>query len=265
MTVHHVGPEFVSGSGRLSAAAIAKRQGLTAAVWRGFNFQEARDNPGYGFFHRERFLEGVDAFTLTQATTGTALPIAGPDGFGTLLELDCNSNTVGQGVQVQYKGLLVNPVAGMDIMFDVMCRARDLSTTGVQNFLGLSDVDTTIHASAVPTTGDKIGFASTSAAMTNKFVAGASAVPTASSGTTYSWIDGDVTNNGTEWFNLAFLLKVGESLEVYVDGVKFAHDLPTTTHPAAAICPSFVCQNAATNIDSIIELAEFSFGYKYPA
>ena len=273
MAVYHVGPELVSGSARLSAASLAKRQGLTAAVWRNFNFLEATTDPGYGFFHLEKWRSGSatgtasfgDALYSTQATAGTCNLITGPDGFGSLLELDCNSNTVGQGIQVQARGLSVNPVAGMEIMFDTMVRARDLSTTGHQYFIGLSDFDTTIHASAVPTTGDKIGFASTTPAMTGKFVSGTSAVPTVSTGTTHTWIDGDVTSDGTEWFNLAFKLRVGEWLEVYVDGVKFAHDLATSTHPAAGVCPSFVCQNAATNIDSIMEVAYYAFGYKYPA
>lgn len=274
MAVYHVGPELVSGSARLSAASLAKRQGLTAAVWRNFNFQEAMTDPGYGFFHLEKWRGGSaiagtpsygDPLYSTQATAGTCNLIAGPDGFGSLLELDCNSNTTGQGIQVQARGLSVNPVAGMEIMFDTMVRARDLSTVGLQNFIGLSDFDTTIHASTVPTTGDKIGFASTSAAMTEKFVSGTSAVPTVSSGTTHTWIDGDVTSDGTEWFNLAFKLRVGEWLEVYVDGVKFAHDLAVSTHPAAAICPSFVCQCPNTNIDSILEVAYYAFGYKYPA
>lgn len=268
MPVHKIGPEFVSSTGRLSAASIAKRQGLTGPAWRTFNVEQALEDPSYGRFHLERFDEGVDAFTLTQVAAGTVVPIAGPDGFGSLLELDCNSNTVGQGVQIQYKGLLVNPVAGMEIVFDVMARARDLSTTGFQHFLGLSDVDTTINANGsppVPTTGDKIGFASITTNLVAEFVSGASAVPTVATGTPHTWVDGDVTSDGTEWVNLAFRLKVGESLEVYVDGVKFAHDLATTTHPAAAICPSFVCQNAATNIDSILELAYFAVGWKYPA
>lgn len=265
MPVHHVGPEFVSGSARLSAATLAKRQGLNAAVWKTFNFTQAQEDPGYGYFNLNRWQAGIGMATTTQATTGTATIIAPPDGFGALLELDSASNTTGQGINVQFKNELVNPVAGMEIMFDTMVRARDLSTVGLQNFIGLSDVDTTIHASAVPTTGDKIGFASTSQAMTEKFVAGTSAVPTVSTGTTHTWIDGDVTSDGTEWFNLGFKLRVGELLEVYVDGVKFAHDLATTTHPAAAVCPSFVCQCPNTNIDSILEVAYYAFGYKYPA
>lgn len=270
MSIFKIGPEFVTDStttagARLSLASVAKRQGLTGKAWRTFNIEQAKQDPSYGFFHLERFGEGVDAFTLTQAISGTALPIAGPDGFGTLLELDSNSNTVGQGVQVQYKGMLVNPVAGMEIVFDVMCRARDLSTTGLQTFLGLSDVDTTIHASALPTTGDKIGFASITTNMILEFVQNASGVPAAATGTPHTWIDGDVTTDGTEWVRLAFRWIVDDHVEVYVKGVPFASDLAISTDPAAAVCPSFVCQVAATNIDSILELAYFAFGWKNPA
>ena len=267
MPVAHIGPEFVTDStttpgARLTAAAVAKRQGLCGAVWKGFNIEQAMQDPGYGRFHMERFDAGVDAFTLTQATAGTAVPIAGPDGFGSLLELDCNSNTVGQGVQIQYKGLLVNPVAGMEIMFSTMCRVRDISTTGLQTFLGWSDVDTTIHASAVPTTGDKLGFYSITTNKILEFGMGASAVPTNATGTPHTWIDGDVTTDGTEWVNLDILWRVDEFVRPYVDGVPFASDVAIASDPAAAVCPSFVCQNAATNVDSILELAYFAVGWK---
>jgi hypothetical protein len=270
MSVAIISRELVTDStttpgARLTAAAVAKRQGLTGQVWSGFNAQQALLDPGYGSFHLERFRSGVDAFTLTQATTGTAVPIAGPDGFGALLELDAASNTVGQGVQIQYKGLLVNPVAGMEIMFETMARVRDISTTGIQHFLGLSDVDTTIHASALPTTGDKIGFASITTNLISEFVMNASGVPAAATGTPHTWVDADVTSDGSEWAHLAFKWKVDEYVRVFVNGAEFGNDLAISTDPAAAVCPSFVAQVAATNVDSIMELAYFAFGYKYPA
>jgi hypothetical protein len=265
MAVYHVGPELVSGSGRLSAAAIAKRQGLTAAIWKGLNFSEARSDPGYGYFNLNKWQAGIGQATATQATAGTAALIAGPDGFGALLECDSGSNTVGQGINVQFKNELVNPIAGMEIMFEAMCRVRDISTTGLQHFIGLSDVDTTIHASALPTTGDKIGFASITTNLISEFVMNASGVPAAATGTPHTWIDGDVTTDGTEWVNLGFRWRVDEVVEPYVNGVLFASDLAISTDPAVSVCPSFVCQVAATNVDSILEVAYYAFGYKYPA
>jgi hypothetical protein len=272
MPVAHIGPEFVSGSARLSAAALAKRQGLTGEIWKGLNKERALVDPGYGFFHLERWRSGSGATTATmgdplyatQATTGTCNLIAGPDGFGSLLELDCNSTTAGQGIQVQARGLSVNPVAGMEISFEAMCRARDLSTTGVQHFIGLSDLETTIHASGVPTTGDKIGFASITNNLISEFVMNTSGVPAAATGTPHTWIDGDVTSDGTEWVKLGFLWRVDEFVRPFVQGVEFSSDLAISTDPAAAVCPSFVCQ-ANTSIDPILEIAYYAFGYKYPA
>jgi hypothetical protein len=265
MTVAHIGPEFVSGSAILTAAQRAKRQGLTAEIWKGLNFNQAQQDPGYGYFNLNKWQAGIGAATATQATAGTAALIAGPDGFGALLECDSNSNTVGQGINVQFKNELVNPVAGMEVSFEAMCRVRDISTTGLQHFIGLSDVDTTIHASALPTTGDKIGFASMTTNLISEFVMNASGVPAAATGTPHTWIDGDVTSDGSEWVKLGFLWKVDEYVRPFVQGVEFSSDLAISTDPAASVCPSFVCQVAATNVDSILEVAYYAFGYKYPA
>ena len=74
-----------------------------------------------------------------------------------------------------------------------------------------------------------------------------------------------MTSDGSEWVKLGFLWRVDEFVRPFVQGVEFSSDLAISTDPAAAVCPSFVCQVAATNVDSILEVAYYGFGYKYPA
>ena len=103
--------------------------GLTGKLWRGIDRSVGTVDPITGFFHVERGQGGVGAFTSTQATTGTALFIANPTtGLGSVLELDSNSTTNTQGIQVQYPGLGVNPKDGMIICWETMLQGKDIAT-----------------------------------------------------------------------------------------------------------------------------------------
>ena len=100
--------------------------------------------PMNGFFHVERGQGGVGAFTSSQiGAVGTALFIANPiSGLGSVLELDCATNTDGNGIQVQYPGLGVNPKDGMIICWETMVQLKDIATTGPELFLGMATLGT---------------------------------------------------------------------------------------------------------------------------
>jgi hypothetical protein len=238
--------------------------GLTAKLWRGIDRSRGATDPLTGFFHVERGQSGVGAFTSTQATTGTALFVASPTtGIGSVLELDCNSNTDGQGIQVQYPGLGVYPKDGMVICWETMVQLSDIATTGPEFFAGLATLDPAIIASDAMDVSDWIGFLELGGAATTVVNFGVEDGSQDISATTaHTFVDGAVTTDGTAWVRLGFRWEVGTKLEAYVNGAEIStSDVAESNAPDGAIVCSYVCQCGGTNIDSIARVAYTAFGY----
>lgn len=258
MTIGHIGPEFVSGSAVLSAAALAKRQGLCSEAWRNFNFDAARNDPGYGAFYLNRG-EGSGAYTATKTGSATDAYIAGPSGFPSLLELDAVSTTNGQGINVQYKGQGCFPTSGMVIAGSLMCRFKDIATAP-EFLFGHASISTAAIASDVVAAADWAGFLSLSGGT----IVWASDDGTQDTGATtlHTMVDGVSTTDGTEWVNLDYRWEVGVGFEVYVNGVQFdVSDVAITAEPDGFVVPTIVFQTNGTT-DPILEVAYSAFGYK---
>lgn len=236
--------------------------GLTAKLWRGIDRSRGATDPMTGFFHVERGQSGVGAFTSTQATAGTALYIASPTtGLGSVLELDSNSTTNTQGIQVQFPGLGVNPKDGMVIGWETMIQLKDIATAP-EFFAGMATLDTTLIASGAISASDWIGY--------YDVAGGATCVPKfgvedgsqdISATTAHTFVDGDVTTDGTAWARLGFRWEVGTKLEAYVNGSLIdASDVAESNAPDGPIVCSYVMQTNGT-VDPIALVAYTAFGY----
>jgi hypothetical protein len=251
-----IGPSFLTSQ--------TADPGLTPKLWRGIDRSRGTTDPINSFFHVERGQGGVGAFTSTQATTGTALYKASPTtGLGSVLELDADSNTDGQGIQVQYPGLGVTPKDGMIICWETMMQAKDIATTGPELFAGLATLDTTIIASDAMSAADWIGFIDLGGTTTATLKFGVEdGTQDVSAITAHTLVDGDVTTDGTAWFRVGFRWEVGTKLEAYVNGSLIdSSDVAESNAPDGAIVCSYVCQCGGSNIDSIALVAYTAFGY----
>lgn len=249
-----IGPNFLTSQ--------TADPGLTPRLWRGIDRSRGATDPMNGFFHVERGQGGVGAFTSTQATAGTALFIANPTtGLGSVLELDSNSTTNAQGIQVQYPGLGVNPKDGMVICWETMMQGKDIATAP-EIFFGMCSLDTTIIASGAMSAADWIGFLDVAG--------GATCVPKfgvedgsqdISATTAHTLVDGDVTTDGTAWFRAGFRWEVGTKLEAYINGTMLdTSDVAETNAPDGHIVCSYVLQSNGTT-DPIALVAYTAFGY----
>jgi hypothetical protein len=261
MSVFKIGPEFVSGSDRLSAAAVALRRGRCGEAWSDFNVQEALVNSGYGRFASlaTKLAEG----TGTQATAGTGAYIADTIAGGySVLEVDSNSTTNGQGYQIQWKGHGWYPEEGGCFYMYLRARFKDIATAP-EFFAGLATIDTTLIASDLMSATNWVGFLSLSG---GTIVAGVDDGTEDLSGTLHTMVDGDTTTDGTEIVDLDLKWRVGDTIEAYVNGVKQdLSGIDLANEPDAGfIVPSVVLQTNGTT-DPILHVLEFDVGYKYPA
>lgn len=261
MSVAHIGPEFVSGSGRLSAAARALRPGRGGEAWRDFNVDRARSDPSYG-----KFFGGLDLAeaTGTQATAGTGAYIADTvPGLYSVLEVDCNSPTNGQGYQLQWKGQGVYPEEGMVVYQYYRLRFKDIAT-GPEFYAGLATIDTTLIASDAMSATNWVGFLSLTGGTIKVGVD--DGTEDLSDSAIHTMVDGDTTTDGTEIVDLDLRWEVGSKIEAWVNGVKAdLTGIDLANEPDAGfIVPSVVCQSNGTT-DPIVHVLERAVGYKYPA
>lgn len=262
MPVGKIGPEFVSGSARLSAAAKALRPGRCGEAWRDFDDQLARFDQSYGrFFDLKNDLANA---TGTQATAGTGAYIADTvAGLYSVLEVDCNSTTNGQGYQLQWKGAGVYPEEGMVFYSHSRLRFKDIAT-GPEFYLGLATIDTTLIASDAMSATNWVGFLSLSGGTIKVGVD--DGTEDLSDSAIHTMVDGDTTTDGTEIVDLDLRWEVGSKIEAWVNGVKAdLTGIDLANEPDAGfVVPSVVCQSNGTT-DPIVHVVDFQVGYKYPA
>jgi hypothetical protein len=255
-----IGPEFISGSGRLSAAAIDKTPGRCGLAWYDFDPVVAKNDSRYGAFYRLR--EMLAEATGTQATAGTGAYIPSTFAGGkSELEVDCNSTTNGQGYQLQWKGAGWYPEEGGTYYMHLRARFRDIAT-GPEFFAGNATIDTTLIASDAMSATNWVGLLSLSG---GTIVAGVDDGTEDLSGTVHTMVDGDVTSDGTEIVDIDLRWDVGDKITVYVDGVQQdVTGIDLANEPDAGfIVPSLVLQSNGTT-DPILNVLDFDIGYKYP-
>lgn len=258
---------FIKGVRDLQSLANSEYR-LTGQCWGDFDFAKAAQDPSYGFYARDPWKIGVSSSTAavvpfvgTQATAGTTAIIAGGAGQSSLLELDSNSTTDAQGIQVQFTGLGHYLATGQTMYMEVMARAKDIATVP-DLFVGAATIDTTIIASSAVSATNWIGYYLLDGGTGISFGSDDNSAPDAHSADVDTLVDGATTTDGTEWFRWAFKWVYGESIEGFVDSVSFANDSAVTAQPEGFIVPSLVCQSTGTT-DPIVEVAHLDFAVKY--
>ena len=141
-----------------------KLRGLSANIWSQSPLTQLSTgslDEGFGFI--DDFLAFDDASTrwlLTQASAGTAACDVAAKG-GVLL-LDSASSTNNQGAQLQMGGAAAAssfiPNANATIYYETRIKLADIGSTTVQAFAGLSEIDSTLFASAANSSANHIGF-----------------------------------------------------------------------------------------------------------
>lgn len=184
----------------------------------------------------------------TQATAGTALVT---DGHGGLVDLDSNSGTADQGIQLQRnKESFVIPSDGI-LAFEARLKLVDL-VTDTQFFVGLAVNDTTVFASGENSTADHVGFemnATSIAANPGK------ALLVSEVGGSRSSVANVHTFAEDTWVRLGFLCEYRGRVTAYINGEPFATAI-TATLTGTELAPTFVCQSEG-NSDPILTLDNY--------
>jgi len=186
-------------------------------------------------------------WTCAQATIGG---IAIKAGAGGILEMDSESATGGQGIQMQQTVAPFLCAANKDIWFETRVRVDD-TYDKIQFFAGLAKIDTTLSAAGDFDTGsDYIGFGveTTLAGVTSFYICKDAAELSDSMGTAG-------TLGEDTWIRLGFHIDGTTGIHAFIDGVEVAltnvvyTGIPTTD----ALSVSFVCQSDGTN-DPLLDI-----------
>lgn len=235
-----------SGSRRVSFYDPELSSGHANGLWATCPLLEYLFDPSIGILLDEQWQsydpEATNGdYVLTQATAGTgAISTAAPG----VLELDCNSTTQGQGVQLQRVKSAFIPAAGKHIWGEFKFKVVD-TFDKVQLFAGLSEIDTTIIASGANSSANHIGWEVATAGAGVTTFAGEKAG-------TRGTATGPTLVEDT-YVKLGFYVNGVTSIQQYVNGVATGTAIATANVPIVALYPSFVCQTDDTN-DPILHL-----------
>lgn len=220
--------------------------GFTSGLWKNCPILEYLWDPTIGILLDEQWQsydpEATNGdYVLTQATAGTgAISTAAPG----VLELDCNSTTQGQGVQLQRVKSAFLPAAGKHIWAEFKLKVVD-TYDKVQLFCGLSEIDTTLIASGANSSANHIGWEIATAGAGALTFAGEKA---GTRGTATSTSIAEAT-----YIKLGFYVNGVTGIQQYINGVATGSEIATANIPVVALYPSFVCQTDDTN-DPILHL-----------
>lgn len=249
------------------------KQRLSGKLWGDFDFERALVDDQYGWFRKDPWKSTGQTlaatsvihpvFSYTEVNNGGCDLVAGPSGFGALLELDSDSTTDSDGAQIQFVGDGVYLAAGQTLYFEAMLRAHDVTTQSMEFFCGHATIDTTLIASAVPSAADWIGYYTVDGGLGLTFGVddGDDGVSLHASDV-YTLVDGDVTTDGSEWVHLGYKWTAGQKVEAFANGVDLEVSVDIDSEPDGFVVPSFVCQSLGT-IDPLIRIAHTCWAVKY--
>jgi hypothetical protein len=235
--------------GRVGVFDPAINPTYQTGLWKTCPLWEAAHDPGVAVVLREDWQSydptaTTGEWVLTQATTGTAaISTAAP---GTL-ELDSNSTTATQGVQIQRTKSCFIPAAGKDLWAEFTFKIVD-TFDKAEIFVGLSEIDTTLLATSANSSANHIGWQCVTDDGVLLFTAEkATAGATAAAAT----IAEDT------WIRLGFYYDgTADTIQQYVNGVATGAVIATANIPKVALYPSLVCQSGGTN-DPIMHVRPF--------
>lgn len=239
---------YTNPSGRVSLYDPSLNPTHTTSLWRSAPLAEWLHDRSIGTLLDEQwhtYDAGATAgdYVLTQATTGAAAISTAAPG---VLELDSDSTTATQGVQIQRAKSSFVPVAGSDIWAEFEFKIVD-TFDKAEVFVGLSEVDTTIIASSANSSANHIGWEITNDDGVLLFCgekAGARGTAAAA------------TIAEDTYIRLGFYVSGVTSIQQYVNGVATGSALATANVPVVRLVPSFACQSGGTN-DPIMHLRSY--------
>lgn len=214
-------------------------------LWADCPLQEYLHDPSIGTYLNETF-QRYDAATttgdwvLTQATAGTAAVSTADTG---VLEIDSNSTTATQGINLQRAKSIFVPAAGRTLWFEASFKIVD-TFDKAEIFCGLSDVETAILASSANASDNHIGWQ----CVTDDGVLLFSAEKAGTGATKAAATIAEAT-----YIKLGFKLDGISECQQYINGVAVGAPHATANIPVVALVPSFVCQSGGTN-DPIMHL-----------
>lgn len=189
-----------------------------------------------------------DDYVVTQATAGTADVIDGA--FG-ILQLDSNSATADQGIQVQHKTETILPAANKGLIFGCRLKVTD-TIAGCQLFAGLSILDTTLFASGENSSTDHIGFEMNA---TTQAAAGGRVDFVAEKGGARTSVSTVTTLVEDTYIILEFYANGLDTITPLINGVGGTGITTGSTHtPTAEMAASFLCQEEGGSVDPICSL-----------
>lgn len=187
--------------------------------------------------------DSTDDWTLTQATTGTAAISTAAPG---VLEIDSNSTTATQGVNLQRLVSPFVPVASSQLFFETKIKVVD-TYDKAELFIGLAASDTTILATSANSSANHIGWQCVTDDGVLLFTS-----EKAGAGTTSA----AATIEEATYVRLGFHVIGVSYVQQYINGVATGDPHETANIPIVAIYPSFVCQSGGTN-DPILHVAGY--------
>jgi len=213
-------------------------------LWRTCPLVAIASSPTIAFDYNESFhsYDATDDWTLTQAVAGTAAISTTAPGT---LDIDSNSVTVTQGVNLQNLNACFVPAANKSIWFEARIQVDEALTAEL--FIGLCASDTTIIGTSAMTTNNRIGFQCVTDDGVLLF-------------TSEKNTAGTTTTSGTlveaTYVNVGFYVNGVTSVEGFYNGASVGTAHGTANVPIVAMFPSFVCQSGGTN-DPVMHLAGY--------
>jgi hypothetical protein len=210
---------------------------FTTGLWRTCPLLEYVHDPLIGVMLNETFAtyNATDEYTLTQSVTGTAAMSTAAPG---VLEIDSNSTTVVQGVNLQRNQgcTCFIPAAGKHIWAEFRFKIVD-TFDDCELFVGLAATDTTIIAASDNSSIDHIGW---------QCVTDDGVLLFTSEKNTAGTTSACATLEEATYINLGFYVNGVTDVQQYVNGVATGTAHATANIPIVALFPSFVCQSGGT-------------------
>lgn len=217
-------------TGTYASITSSNGRGPSPDIFRGVNF--ANQFPDAPFSAFEDFRNGVAHGTIT-LNSGTVTEGAGGNGELVLT----STTTADQGPTVQYKGHGLTPAAGQTICFETRLKVGGSGTPG-NWVMGLCQVSTApIGAGALADLDDYAYFSAIQELAVDFSI---------EDGTADS-LSSITTLVDDTYVKLGFRCVVGKSIEVYINGVKYAsNDLVASAFADGFVCPTFAVESEAT-------------------
>jgi hypothetical protein len=236
---------YTTGGDRISVYDPSLNSTYTQGPWVTCPLQEYIHDPSIGVYLNESWInyDATNDYTLTQAVAGTAAISTAAPG---VLEIDSNSTTATQGVNLQRLGACFLPAAGKDIWFE--CKFKVVDTYDkAEIFVGLANSDTTIIATSANSSTDHIGWQCVTDDGVLLFTSEKGGTGTTSACATIA---------EDTYIKLGFYVNGVTSVQQYVNDVATGTAHATANVPILAMFPSFVCQSGGTN-DPIMHVAGY--------